>query len=117
VPKAGKERELPHELFQRAFMRDDRFAREPTARPFILHSLYSAARAFPKQSDHVQHTIGPNNARTGTGGDIAAVSRHVLVGPQGQRSGRRRWGSFHAMHELPQIAQGYDLRHGTWGDR
>jgi hypothetical protein len=63
-------------------MRDDRLAREPTARPLVLHRLYSTARAFPKQSDDIEHIIRPDAARTSTGGDIiAAVSRRVFVCP------------------------------------
>ena len=45
VSEAGDERELAHELLQRALMRDDRLAREPPSCPLVLHCLHRAARA------------------------------------------------------------------------
>ena len=105
VPEAREERELPHELLQRALMRDNRLARKPASRPLVLHSLHSTARALPKQRDDIKHAVRPH----------AAVPGHI-VRPHGERGGRRRRG-LHAVHELPQIAQGYDFRDGARGDR
>jgi hypothetical protein len=94
-------------------MRDDRLARKPPARPLVLHSLYRTARAFPEQRHDVQHTIRPNATHytTSAAGPISSASaetvfisghhHHVVVRSRG---GRRRRGSFHATHELPQIA-------------
>ena len=106
VPQAREERELPHKLLQRALMRDDRLAREPAARPLVLHSLHRAARALPKQRGDLQHAVRPH----------AVVSRRI-VRPHGHRRGRRRRGRLHAAHELPQVAQGDDFRDGARRDR
>jgi hypothetical protein len=59
VSEPREERKLAHELLQRALVRDDRLAREPTPRPLILHGLHCAARAFPKQRNNIKHVVRP----------------------------------------------------------